>query len=55
MLQEFRRHQRGQSLVEFALSSVLFFSLIFGIIQFGRAIFQYNTVSSLAQEGARWA
>lgn len=41
--------------MEFALSSVLFFSLVFGIIQFGRAIWQYNTVSNLAQEGARWA
>lgn len=50
-----QRDQRGQSLVEFALGSVVFFSLIFGIIQFGRAVFQYNTVSSLAQEGARWA
>ena len=50
------RHSReGQSLVEFALSSVLFFTLVFGIIQFGRAIYQYNTVSNLAQEGARWA
>jgi Flp pilus assembly protein TadG len=50
-----RRDQRGQSMVEFALASVVFFTLIFGIIQFGRAVFQYNTVSSLAQEGARWA
>ena len=41
--------------MEFALSSVLFFSLVFGVIQFGLAIWQYNTVSSLAQEGARWA
>jgi Flp pilus assembly protein TadG len=49
------REERGQSLAEFALASVVFFTLIFGIIQFGRAVFQYNTVSNLAQEGARWA
>ena len=54
-IERWRRNRDGQSLVEFALSSVLFFSLIFGIIQFGLAIWQYNTVSSLAQEGARWA
>lgn len=55
LMKRLRRSHEGQSLVEFALSSVLFFSLVFGIIQFGRAIYQYNTVSNLAQEGARWA
>ena len=50
-----RRDQKGQSLVEFALASVLFLTVVFGIMLFGLAIWQYNTVSSLAQEGARWA
>ena len=54
-LERWRSSRDGQSLVEFALSSVLFFSLIFGVVQFGLAVWQYNTVSSLAQEGARWA
>jgi Flp pilus assembly protein TadG len=47
--------RRGQSLVEFALGSIVFFTVLFGIVQFGLAVWQYNTVSSLAQEGARWA
>jgi Flp pilus assembly protein TadG len=51
----FRRRQEGQSLIEFALASILFFTLLFGIIQFGLAIWQYNAMSNLAQEGARWA
>ena len=55
LIRRWMHGREGQSLVEFALSSVLFFSLIFGIIQFGRAVWQYNTVSNLAQEGARWA
>jgi Flp pilus assembly protein TadG len=46
---------RGQSLVEFALASVIFFMTLFGTIEFGRGIWQYNMVSNLAQEGARWA
>jgi Flp pilus assembly protein TadG len=46
---------RGQALVEFALASVIFFATIFGTIEFGRAVWQYNMVSDLAQEGARWA
>lgn len=50
-----RRRDEGQSLVEFALASVLFFTVLFGIIQFGLAVWQYNTVANLAQEGARWA
>jgi Flp pilus assembly protein TadG len=47
--------QRGQSLVEFALSLTLFLVTLLGIFEFGLAIWQYNIVSNLAQEGARWA
>jgi Flp pilus assembly protein TadG len=58
MLRTYFRFQReiaGQSLVEFALASVIFFVTIFGTIEFGRAIWAYNMVSDLAQEGARYA
>jgi Flp pilus assembly protein TadG len=54
-IERWQRNQEGQSLVEFALSSILFFTVVFGIVQFGLAVWQYNTVSNLAQEGARWA
>ena len=56
-----RQHRRllhgesGQAIVEFALASLVFFMTIFGILEFGVAIWQYNMVSNLAQEGARWA
>jgi Flp pilus assembly protein TadG len=46
---------RGQTLVEFALASTLLFSVLFGILLGAIAVFRYNTVSDLAQEGARWA
>ena len=49
------RGERGQSLVEFALVSPLFFLTLFGAIECGLVVWQYNTVSALAQEGARWA
>lgn len=52
---QLRRHQGGQSIVEFAMASVLFFTVLFGVIQFGLAVWQYNTMSNLAQQGARWA
>jgi Flp pilus assembly protein TadG len=46
---------RGENIVEFALASTVFFMTLFGIIIFGIGIWQYNMVSDLAQEGARWA
>ena len=46
---------RGQTIVEFAISSLLFFMVIFGVAGFGIAVWRYNLVSDLAQEGARWA
>ena len=49
------RSERGQTLVEFALGLVLVVITLLGTVQFGVAIFRYNMVSDLAQEGARWA
>ena len=51
-----RRHkERGETLVEFAFASLIFFTVIFGVLQFGIAIWNYNLISDLAQEGARYA
>ncbi len=47
--------QRGDSLLEFALMSAVFFMTIFGVTEFGRAIFDYNVVANAARDGARWA
>ncbi len=54
-LSESRRQEKGQAIVEFALASLVFFMTIFGTLEFGVAVWQYNMVSNLAQEGARWA
>lgn len=45
--------QRGQSLVEFALSSVVLLLLVGGLVDIGRAIFITEALSSAAREGAR--
>ena len=50
-----RRDQRGTALVEFALIAPLLFLLLFGIIDFGRALDYYNQVTQLAGQGARAA
>ena len=50
----FRRH-RGQSMVEFAVLSPVFFLLLLGTIDLGRAVYIYNTISDAAREGTRAA
>jgi TadE-like protein len=47
--------EAGVALVEFALSIVLVLTIIFGIIDFGRAIFAYVWVANTARTGARYA
>ena len=49
------RGQRGSAIVEFTLVSLMFFALVFGLVEFGRALFAYSTVSSAAREGVRYA
>jgi hypothetical protein len=44
---------RGQALVEFSLTIVIFLVLLMGVVDFGRAIYQYNGVSQAAREIAR--
>ena len=47
--------QRSQALIEFALVSPVLLLLLFGVIDIGRAIFYYDTLSHAAREGARTA
>jgi Flp pilus assembly protein TadG len=54
-LRAVQRDERGTALVEFALIAPLLFLLLFGIIDFGRALNYYNEVTQLAGQGARAA
>lgn len=50
------RAERGQTMVEFALlSSTVLLLLTVCVLDAGRAIFAYNSVSAAARYGARWA
>ena len=51
----FAADEQGATVLEFALAATLFFMTLFGTIEFGRAVWQYNMMSDLALEGARWA
>jgi hypothetical protein len=50
-----KNNQRSQALIEFALISPVLLLLLFGIIDIGRAVFYYDTLSHAAREGARTA
>ena len=47
-------HHSGQAIVEFALASLLFLTIVFGTIDFGRAIFVSAELRNAAREGARY-
>ena len=50
-----RGHSKGQTLVEFALVLPVIILIIFGTLDFARAVFTYNTLSEAAKQGARVA
>jgi Flp pilus assembly protein TadG len=50
-----RRRTTGQSLVEFALVLPVFLLIVFGLVDAGRLIYTYNTLSNAARDGARVA
>ena len=45
----------GTALVEFSLVIVVFFIFVFGVMDFGRAIYAYHFVSNAACEATRYA
>lgn len=55
LLRVFRRDQRGTAVVEFALVAPILFLLVFGILDFGRALNYYNQLTQLSGQGARAA
>ena len=50
-----RRNRRGAAVVEFAVVAPVFILLIFGMIEFGRAIMVQQILTNAAREGARVA
>lgn len=50
-----RSTESGQALIEFSLVAMIFLMLMFGIIDFGRAVYSQVIVAHLAREGANLA
>ncbi len=54
-LRRLARDQRGISAVEFSLVCVVFFMMIFGIIDFSRAMWEWNAAAKATHWGVRYA
>jgi TadE-like protein len=47
--------QQGVAVVEFAFICLLFFTILFAILEFGRMMYMYNTMQEVTRRGARAA
>ena len=50
-----RRRQRGQAMVEFAVSVPLLMLVLLGLFKFGAAMYQYDLVDNAARVATRYA
>jgi len=55
MKQKSRFHQRGAETVEFAFVAVFYFTLLFGVFEFARALYTWNVLTESTRRGARLA
>jgi Flp pilus assembly protein TadG len=47
--------ERGSTLVEFAIAATVFLTVMFAVLEFGRALWVHNALSDAARRGARYA
>ena len=50
-----KHKQKGAETVEFAMIALLFFAILFAIIEFSRALFVWNALAEATRRGARMA
>ena len=50
-----KHNERGTTVAEFAMVALLFFTMIFAIIEFGRLIYTHNALTDATRRGARYA
>ena len=49
------KSERGSTLVEFAIGATVFLTVMFAVLEFGRALWVHNALSDAARRGARYA
>lgn len=50
-----RDNERGSTLVEFAIGVTVFVTVMFAVLEFGRALWVHNALTDAARRGARYA
>ena len=49
------KREQGSSLLEFAIAATVFLTVLFAVVEFGRALWVHNALSDAARRGARYA
>ena len=50
-----RKGELGTTVVEFAIGGMIFFTVVFGVIEFGRLLWTHNALVDATRRGARYA
>jgi Flp pilus assembly protein TadG len=50
-----RRDERGAALLEFGMAAMIFFTALFGTLEFSRLLWTHNALADATRRGARWA
>ena len=50
-----KKNEKGAAVAEFAVACLFFFTLLIGIIEFGRLLYTHNALTDAARRGARYA
>jgi Flp pilus assembly protein TadG len=53
--QKQQRSECGNTLVEFAIAATVFMTVMFTVLEFGRALWVHNALADAARRGARYA
>ena len=54
-VKRFDSNERGATLVEFSIAVTVFLIAMFGVIEFGRALWAHNALTDASRRGARYA
>lgn len=54
-LKKHKDNEKGSTLVEFAIGVTVFATAMFGVLEFGRALWVHNALTDAARRGARYA
>ena len=51
----FKANEQGATLVEFSIAALVFLTVMFAVIELGRALWVHNALADAARRGARYA